>query len=507
MVLVPLDSSASPRAERLRRTARVAGIGALAALAASALPALASSPPVRRALLIGINEYATDAFPDLRGAVNDVETTERILTSRFGFAPADVTVLTDAEATRDRILAALAELADIAAPGDFVYIHYSGHGSQVADQNGDETDDGMDETLLPHDGRTDGVPDITDDEIGEILWRMRARKAVLVLDSCHSGTATRGAGPVTRAVPPDTRTELYRDPAAGATKAVVRLDTPERWVLLTGAAAHQNAVDGPLDGRFHGFFSYALTRALEGVGAGATPRDLHEEVGRTLERLSAKLGGMTLPEPQFEAPSDLLDAPLFPAGQAAPAMREPSPLAAWLLALANPSTDLDVSVHAVGAGAAGTMRIRKLGEPRKETNSLMLEIRTSADAYVTVVDVDTEGNVHVLFPGPERTGFLPDGLVRGDEIVRLPDSLEPGGRAGFFWDYGPPAGIDTVLVFASRDLATARAFRARLATEPASIAPRGIGGLATGERDAPQEPAWNPSPDWAVVSLPIRVTE
>lgn len=40
-------------------------------------------------------------------------------------------------------------------PGDTVWIHYSGHGGRVEDQDGDE-DDGYDETLIPVDFQRKG---------------------------------------------------------------------------------------------------------------------------------------------------------------------------------------------------------------------------------------------------------------------------------------------------------------------------------------------------------------
>jgi len=108
-------------------------------------------------------------------------------------------------------------------------------------------------------------------------------------------------------------------------------------------------------------------------------------------------------------------------------------------------------------------RIRRPGEPRTPQNSLQLEIRTSADAFLTVVDVDSEGGVNLLFPvEQQRPGFYPDGLVRAGEAVMLPDSLQSGNRAGFFWDYSPPRGSDTIRVFASTDLQTAQAIRQRV---------------------------------------------
>lgn len=47
-----------------------------------------------------------------------------------------------------------------ARPGDSLFFHYSGHGGQAADLDGDE-DDGFDETILPLDFKTAG--EIIDD--------------------------------------------------------------------------------------------------------------------------------------------------------------------------------------------------------------------------------------------------------------------------------------------------------------------------------------------------------
>ena len=81
--------------------------------AAGAKPAdhLRASQGIRRhALLIGIN-----AYPHVRrlaGRVNDVEAMVIMLVERFGFEQDDFDVLTDAQATRDGILAAFDRLAD-----------------------------------------------------------------------------------------------------------------------------------------------------------------------------------------------------------------------------------------------------------------------------------------------------------------------------------------------------------------------------------------------------------
>jgi len=189
-------------------------VGVLGAASAQGVGDRGAEQPVgvKRALLIGINKYK--AVPELQGSVNDVETMRKVLTTRWGFLPSNITMLTDEAATREKILAAITQLVAVSGPEDTLYLHYSGHGSQVQDLNGDE-EDGLDETLVPQDGRTDGVPDIVDDELDVIFSKLRARSAVIVLDSCHSGTATRSYDIRARSVPQDMRIDLYRTGVTG----------------------------------------------------------------------------------------------------------------------------------------------------------------------------------------------------------------------------------------------------------------------------------------------------
>ena len=294
----------------MRRRDLVTLAGVATVVAAASLAVAKPTPPrvgVGRALLIGVNAYAE--LPPLRGARNDVERLRALLLTRYGFDERHVRVLTDEAATRAGILAALSRLVDEAGPNDAVYIHFSGHGSQVRDLDGDE-DDGLDETICPQDARRPGVPDITDDELAALVGRLEAGSAVIVLDSCHSGTALRGdeLGLRARFVAPDEREELYPRPS----RRVVTLPLSERYLLFTGAAAEQSALDGPFDGdRYCGLFSYALSQSLASAPADASAREILRGVERQLEKLRPRLGGRSAPEPQLEAPRPLLDRPLF----------------------------------------------------------------------------------------------------------------------------------------------------------------------------------------------------
>ena len=143
------------------------------------------------ALLIGVNEYPVEQWK-LKGCVNDVSMTKELLITKFGFPLENIKVMTDQEATADNIRKAIEEwLIARPHPGDIVYFHFSGHGSQVADPDGDE-EDGKDEFICPvdlHPGDTRTF--ITDDELHAYFARIPTQNVTIVTDCCHSGSGTR----------------------------------------------------------------------------------------------------------------------------------------------------------------------------------------------------------------------------------------------------------------------------------------------------------------------------
>jgi hypothetical protein len=285
----------------------------LAASWAAGTPA-AGQDGARHALLIGVGQYRSRTLAPLPGALTDVQAMRKVLASRHGFAAGSIRVLADAQATREAIFESLRTLAAQAGATDTVYIHFSGYGSQVKDVSGDEKGDGLDETILPHDARADGIPDITDDELGEVLAGFKAGSVVVVLDAAHAGTGTRSVLPLVRdrAAPPDTRLALYERVTS---RDVVPIE--ESYVLFGAAAAGQPALEVPVDGRLQGLFSYSLSRTLARASPGATPRAIFQGVKAELRRVQEQLGRSSMPRPQLEARWDLLDRPLFPPGRLA----------------------------------------------------------------------------------------------------------------------------------------------------------------------------------------------
>jgi len=144
----------------------------------------------KRALLIGINYGGQKG--ELRGCHNDVDSMLKYLKSAgFADGSCEVRVMrdngSDEQPTSANILNALAWLAHGAAAGDALFLHYSGHGGRMKDDNGDEAD-GYDETLIPLDFETAGQ--MRDDLLHKtLIMRLpEGCKLTAVMDCCHSGT-------------------------------------------------------------------------------------------------------------------------------------------------------------------------------------------------------------------------------------------------------------------------------------------------------------------------------
>ena len=132
----------------------------------------------KHALLIGIGNYpASSGWARIHGNL-DIPIIREALTKQ-GFQDADIAQLIDAQATKSAIVSSLESLAGKAGKGDVIYIHFSGHGQQITDLNGDE-DDMFDEAWIPYDaskkyqaGSYEGENHLVDDEINVLISNIR----------------------------------------------------------------------------------------------------------------------------------------------------------------------------------------------------------------------------------------------------------------------------------------------------------------------------------------------
>ncbi|CAN6339491.1 unnamed protein product [Urochloa humidicola] len=139
------------------------------------------------ATLVGCNYAGTPH--ELRGCINDVLAMRDTLVARFGFAPGDITVLTDDDThggasvlvpTGANIKRALSDMLSRAAPGDVLFFHYSGHGTLIPRRHGHGQ---FDEAIVPCDFNL-----ITDVDFRQLVDRVpEGATFTMVSDSCHNG--------------------------------------------------------------------------------------------------------------------------------------------------------------------------------------------------------------------------------------------------------------------------------------------------------------------------------
>ena len=237
-----------------------------------------AAAPHRRALLIGINDYTASTlaahpqsapapgrdWPNLAGAVNDVNTMRDMLVALYGFDRNEVITLTDPAATRDAILGTIEQrLVNAAAKDDVILVYFAGHGSQVRNSLSDERDK-LDESLVPADSRT-GAADIRDKELRMLFNRIldRGARLTVILDNCHSSSGARGLG--TGARPRGIKPDL-RDVADGVT--VPRPESRGALVLAATQDVDSAWETRDAEGKFHGAFSWAWMRSMRDSASG-----------------------------------------------------------------------------------------------------------------------------------------------------------------------------------------------------------------------------------------------
>ena len=147
--------------------------------------------------------------------------------------------------------------------GDVVYIHFSGHGQQVTDLNGDE-EDKLDEAWIPYDacfafkeGEYEGENHILDDKLNTWFTQLRAKvgsvgKITIVADACHSGTGSRVISNndyVVRGV-----SDIFVVPADGETSYKGDVNVVD-WVFISACKSYQSNYEY----NNMGSLTYALT--------------------------------------------------------------------------------------------------------------------------------------------------------------------------------------------------------------------------------------------------------
>jgi metacaspase-1 len=239
----------------------------------------------KRALCVGINDYP-GTNSDLSGCVNDANDWAAALKVR----KYDTLVLLDKKATRKGIVEALEDLLGGAKPGDSLVFTYSGHGSWLPDDNGDEPD-GRDEMLCPYDINKEQY--LMDDDLVRIFDKKPSDvRLYFISDSCHSGSVAKFAPdplaskhrmPKIRMLPPleFVKDVSLRERIPLAMRAPVS-SKGEKYtaLLLSGCKDVEFSYDADFDGRPNGALTRTAIEALKKKPK--TPQDWHAEIRRRL---------------------------------------------------------------------------------------------------------------------------------------------------------------------------------------------------------------------------------
>ncbi|WP_299953420.1 caspase family protein [uncultured Roseobacter sp.] len=416
-----------------------------------------------RALLIGIGAYSGDAAP-LEGPANDLVMMRDLVETEMGFAPEEVLVLSDAQASRPAVLAAFQNwLIAGTGPNDRVFIYYSGHGTQIYDEvGGDEGPEGMDEALVMVDyDRSDPLAGlVTDDEIGRMLDQLADRRVTMLVDACHSGTVSRSLAGTASAPSQRARfvAPISRPQADGSSSrstlvpdgSVLRRDTgligdiqvpsKQRLEVWSASAPYQLAWETMIDGRSHGVFSYHFATALR-EGTADTNQNGTTSREELLSYLAAEADAFCKTDfecqskgftPQLSAPpvSRILSVVEWPEDNPQP-VTAPS-VAQMLDLLTGGREDAALSLVHMDPGKSG---------PIRGNDIVAFEISSDRDGEVLLFDLRDGGQVMQLFPS---RAFAKNTPVAANRVLRIPDAYT---RANF----RIPSGSGTLLALVVHD--------------------------------------------------------
>ena len=284
-----------------------------------AFSSLLQAQSTRRALLIAVAEYAPGSSWPALASARDADLLRGVLL-RQGFAEKDIHTLRDSAATLAGIEQALKMLVEQTQPGDALLIHFSGHGQQVADDNGDEAD-GYDEALVPYDspmrfqaGVYEGERLLRDDALGKHIRSLRQRlgpsgSVLVLLDACHSGTGLRGdAGAAVRGTDQPMADANYQSAHRSLItdrNTVAEGAEPEKAirgasvVAFFAASAHEaNYETRDETGQRIGSLTYAFCKAFAAAQPNSTYRGLFDQIKMMISSRA------TLQNPQAEGSLD-----------------------------------------------------------------------------------------------------------------------------------------------------------------------------------------------------------
>ncbi len=354
------------------------------ALLSLALALTGKLPAAQHALLIAIEDYSNVAgVYSLPGCNADLQAVRESLQKSFDFPPENIRTLVDQAATKANILEAINNLATLARPDDAVVIYYSGHGTQVPDYPGeDETTDNLDEVLVTYDFDFNKANEtwLRDDHLQASLAMIKTKRVLVILDSCHAGTGTRGSA-VAKGV----------DFGFAASIGGGRQDTnpfdlkqgdQSGHILLSSCAANETAAMILSDGKRRSLFTMAMLNVLPAMKAKPFA-EMESAIHKEMIRLDAK--GEAQQRPQFQ-PMPAISLQNF---------LKPKPGGDQLAQHEN----LDVPVTpSDGLPSAFALEVKTEQPLFVPGEYLGITVQSAVDGFLRLYSIDPRGQVRIFYP-------------------------------------------------------------------------------------------------------------
>ena len=276
------------------------------------------------ALLVGINEYHPQSPKDLtqlHGCVNDIEAIktylETAIATKNKIAIENKTgetwelvkkELTDKSATRQAIIDGFEQHLCQADGEDVVLFYYAGHGTQepAPEIFKNLERDGQLEALFCYDSGISEGHNLADKELNYLIEQVAKNNPhiLIILDSCHSGTATREPGVVERYTNSTRKKRDLKDFIFPQEWLEYRLSESykrPRHVAISACRDFETAKEYKnSDGQRCGAFSYFLTEALKRTNGGLSYANLVQDINALI------IGKIKEQSPQIEAPAEEL---------------------------------------------------------------------------------------------------------------------------------------------------------------------------------------------------------
>jgi len=369
------------------------GIRLISALAAAAALAAGVAHASPRVLLIGVGDVRNAPLPAIDVDIDNMKKVAALI----GFKPDQIRVLYDEQATYANVREALNTwVHDGVGAGDKVLIYFSGHGTRVVDA---QSAHGQDDALVLHDVLIEGHTlknVLLGRELGAAIARVPSHEVLVLVDACHSGSATRDIKldnlslgtptAVTRffsypgmpeAVPPGTATRGFTVARAVGTPAGA-----ENYAALS-AARDDELATGTENG---GMFTLGVTGAIQDAARDGKHPSVDDLRQAATEYIAAHLKEGDRSHPVVDGNPRLIRGELA----LIPLKDGQGPTWQSLVALA-------------GKGQPSLKIAAGNGQQIRVGDQITLEVAVPREGYLNVVTVDSQDRATVLYPNKYNT--------------------------------------------------------------------------------------------------------